>query len=76
MKLNVILLTRFLCGSQVEKSSKVIEVWKERYIILLMTFAITFQLHYLYLVWGEVEVVAFHFSGLDNAILVMGVTVR
>ena len=76
MKLNVILLTCFLCSPQVKKSSKVIEVWEERYVIFLMTFAITLDLHYFYLVWGEVEIVASHFSGLDNAIRVMGVTVR
>ena len=50
-------------------------MWEERYVIFLMTFAITLDLHYFYLVWGEVEIVASHFSGLDNAILVMGVTV-
>ena len=51
-------------------------MWKERYIIFLITFAITFYLHYLYVVLGEVEVVALHFSGLDNAILVTRVTLR
>jgi len=51
-------------------------MWEEHYVIFLMTFAITLDLHYFYLVWGEVEVVASHFSGLDNAIRVMGVTVR